>query len=179
MYQNLFHFQHPATLPAAMYGWLDDPGSFMQRLRNHGAINPCVQIIQEWWQLPEVDECNALKLDFQTISLVREVLIASEELKWMYARTVFPPQTLTGEQKELAQLQNRSLGSVLFNDPTLQRSPFEFASLQPGMKWYDKVAASILRQPKELWARRSLFCVSDKPLLLTEIFLPDVEKLGL
>jgi chorismate lyase len=31
--------------------------------------------------------------------------------------------------------------------------------------------------PQKLWARRSLFTLHDAPLLVTEIFLPDILRL--
>jgi chorismate--pyruvate lyase len=75
---------------------------------------------------------------------------------------------------ELARLNNRSLGSVLFKDPTLYRSPFEIALFTQEMEWHQKVLSSVKRELSTLWARRSLFRIREKPLLLIEVFLPDL-----
>ena len=182
MHQSLFHngqyARHHTSLPASLRDWLMHPGSFMTRLKERGAQNPKIRVLQQGWQMPVIDERLQLKLPFRSYSWVREVLIASVDKPWMYARTIFPRQTLTGQQRQLARLKSRSLGSVLFKDPTLERTEFEFSTIQPGMKLHTKIGGIIELASVDLWARRSMFAVRGKPLLLTEVFLPEVEKLG-
>lgn len=95
----------------------------------------------------------------------------------MFARTVLPQHTLTGKHKQLARLKSRSLGSVLFKDPDMRRGSFEFASLSAGDTDFDILHDTLTLQTTTLWARRSIFTLKEKPLLLTEIFLPDIETL--
>ena len=148
----------------------------MQRLKERGANDPIVQVLKQEWEVPLAAECKLLSMDISSIALVREVLISSDQDQWMYARTIFPKKTLA-EEDQLAHLNNRSLGSVLFADPTLQRSEFEIACLMPESLWHDKAIQHANKKSDALWARRSIFKVREKPLLLTEIFLPDMEKL--
>ncbi|HSW69655.1 MAG TPA: chorismate lyase [Gammaproteobacteria bacterium] len=164
-------------LPRNLSHWLLDPGSFMKRLRSQGAENPRVQLLRQIWQFPALSEKRALGTMTRDYALIREVLIYSEGKKWMYARTVFPRKTLTGKQQCLARLKNRSLGSVLFNDPTIERGPFEMICLTQAMPFHQYVLEQTRLSVDQLWARRSRFVLHDKPLLLTEVFLPDVEKL--
>jgi chorismate lyase len=140
--------------------WLLCASSFMQRLKNHGIANARIQVLRENWCMPALDECLKLNIPSRRFALVREVLIDSDEGQWMYARTVIPQTTLTGKERRLRLLKNRSLGSVLFKDPSMVRSPFEFT-----------------RVDGKLWARRSEFHLGNKPLLLTEIFFPGIEFL--
>jgi chorismate--pyruvate lyase len=78
----------------------------------------------------------------------------------MYARSVFPESTLQGNTRYLRYaLDERPLGDLLYRDPTLKRTDFEIACLK-----------DIYLQP--LWARRSAFFIQNKPILLTEVFMP-------
>ena len=127
------NWQHSPTLsdlPEKLGEWILHPGSFMDRLRHFGAKSPEVQLLHQSWQLPALNEKSILDMAESEQALIREVLIYSPGKKWMYARTVFPRKTLTGDESALSQLENRSLGSVLFNDPTIQRSPFDVVCLE-------------------------------------------------
>jgi chorismate--pyruvate lyase len=154
--------------------WLLYPGSFMQRLKQYSINDARIQVIQQSWQLPGYDERKLLDIYFRTYVWVREVIILSEERYWMYARTVFPKQTLTGQHLQLARLKSRSLGSVLFKDPALQRSEFEIACIKKGMDWHHRMEGYAGRCLPDLWARRSLFSAHSKSLLLMEVFFPAV-----
>ncbi|MDR3490665.1 MAG: chorismate lyase [Gammaproteobacteria bacterium] len=155
--------------------WLSYPGSFMTRLEDHGVVNPKIIVLNETSKRPELDEMQWLEMKPRVFARIREVLICSDAGKWMVARTVIPLATLTGREKQLAHLKTRSLGSVLFKDPTVERTEFEYACVKPGMSLYTKCKA--YENAPQYWARRSLFYVKEKPLLLTEVFLPGVEKL--
>lgn len=164
-------------LPEKLRGWMMHSHSFVERLKAQGVKQPEIEVLQQKWRLPTEDESNCLGLDSQSRILAREVLIVSAEKKWMYARTIFPEATLTGEQCQLANLKNQSLGSVLFKDPSLKRSEFTVACLTPAMCEYAAILSYAEMHAEKLWARRSLFTVNNKSLLLTEVFLPDIEML--
>jgi len=166
-----------SDLPIQLGEWILHAGSFMKKLRQHGVEHPRVQLLRQGWQFPALNEKRALGMTMRMYALIREVLIYSQGKNWMYARTVFPRQTLTGKQLCLARLKNHSLGSVLFKDPTMQRSSFEVACLSQNMLLHQFVSQQIKIKTEPLWARRSQFFLHNKPLLLTEIFLPDIETL--
>jgi chorismate--pyruvate lyase len=175
------HYQSfPRTdLPSAeLMEWLLDPGSFIQRLKQYHIAEPQVHVLlQEWESLP-TDERALLAVPESESGLVREVLIDSEEGQWMFARTVFPAATLTGKERELAHLQNRSLGSVLFQDPSVVRGDFDLVGILPETEWHQKIHAVAKVNRDVLWARRSLFYIQNKPLLLAEVFLPAIQTLS-
>jgi chorismate--pyruvate lyase len=174
---NWQHSPDLSELPLKLGEWILHPNSFMDRLRAHGAIFPRIQLLRQTWQFPAFGEKIVLGMAPRRRALVREVLIYSVGKKWMYARTVFPPNMLAGKQRHLAQLKNRSLGSVLFKDPTIQRSPFDVICLSKEMPFLQYVLDEAHIAADQLWARRSRFMLQGKPLLLTEIFLPDIETL--
>lgn len=163
-----------ADIPNSYQEWVLYSGSFMQRLNQQGIVDAKIQVLQQRWLRPEAEERNLLSMGLNTQALVREVLIFSEKKQWMFARTVIPRNTLTGEERQLAHLEDRPLGSVLFKDPTMKRGEFEFACFHPGEKWHNKVTQIVKQIFPDLWARRSIFFLRDKSLLLTEIFLPDI-----
>lgn len=166
-----------SIVPETLLDWIFDPGSFVQRLKHHGISSPQIDVLYQGWQLPTSDERRILGINARIYTLIREVLIKSEEGAWMFARTVFPHKTLTGKERCLAWLKNRSLGSVLFKNPDLLRSDFEVACITQKDDWYEKVVTQVAIPQVNLWARRSTFSIKEKPLLLTEIFLPDLVKL--
>jgi chorismate--pyruvate lyase len=166
-----------AMVPADLSAWMGHKGSFMQRLKKFGVNTAVIKVLKQSWHYPTSDESALLNIKPRQLVLVREVLISSPDNKWMFARTVLPRTTLTGAERQLAFLKDRSLGSVLFKDPHLRRSEFELACLRQGSAWYEKIIKLLALDASELWARRSVFHINSKPLLLTEIFFPDVAAL--
>jgi len=104
--------------------------------------------------------------------LVREVILHCDNKATVFAQTEIPHSTLSSTQEKLTNLGSESLGRVLFKDKTLQRGKIEVAEFTVGSPIHDFIAS--LEQPCDhsLWARRSLFYLGEKPLLVSEVFLP-------
>jgi len=86
----------------------------------------------------------------------------------VYARTVIPVSTLTGAQKRLTFLGNKSLGAILFSDRTMERGEVQIARLKAEQVKLDSGTN------EDIWGRRSVFTLSAKPLLVSEYFLPEL-----
>jgi chorismate--pyruvate lyase len=159
-----------------MLAWLTDAGSLVQRLQTYGAEQPAVTVLKEAWAIPLLDEAESLAIPVPETALIREILLGEKAHSYVFARTVFPRETLTDEESELGQLGTRTLGSILFKNPLLERSPFEIACFQPGTPWHSHVNEHypVLDQ---LWARRSIFSIKQKPMMVTEVFLPSLLSL--
>lgn len=159
-------YRRPNNLqaPRPWRNWLCDRGSLTAHLvaASEGAFT--VEVQRQQWQLPSRSEAQLLSLSCRELALVREVKLCGRETPWVFARTVIPVATLTGRQKQFSQLGNRSLGTVLFNDPSMRRGAFQISKL-------------CLQSAEQVWARRSLFYLDDKPLLVCEVFLPPVGQL--
>ena len=115
------------------------------------------------------------------VALIREVFLYCDDEPWVFARTVIPRSTLTGKQKYLANLGSRPLGAVLFADPNMRRDHFEVACMRPEELLYTHANQLHTDQnnidgPDFIWGRRSAFYLSNKPLLVNEIFLPAIAK---
>lgn len=162
----------------SLSAWLTHPGSFMERLKQHGVQDAEVRVWAEGFQAPLEDEHKMLGIEADSSTWVREVVIASGDRVWMVARTVIPRATLTGPEQALQHLNNRSLGSFLFKDPNLTRSEFDIQPVLPNSFWYQKIAAIVPLRTETLFSRRSVFCTNGKKLLLTEVFFPTVGELS-
>lgn len=150
----------------AVSHWLLDTDSLTQRLQLDGAVFS-VQRRSQGWHSPTLSERNALRLPQRQAALIREVVLMADGEPVVFARSVFPCTTLTGGLRWLRHLQNRSLGSILFRNPWLQRSPFEVARLRGDTP----LLPQDLHQPQPVWGRRSVFLIDRRPLLVGEIFL--------
>lgn len=146
--------------------WLLDTDSLTQRLQLDGA-HVTVQRRSQRWCKPTLSERNALNLPSNQRALIREVVLMRDGQPVVFARSVFPSTTLTGELRWLRHLQNRSLGSILFSSAGLQRSPFEVARLSGSTA----LLPTDLQQAPPAWGRRSVFLLNRRPLLVAEIFL--------
>jgi len=161
-------------VPPVLWDWLLDPGSLTRRLQHACDGQFRVQVCSQGWARPLRDEARALHLRAGRYAMVREVYLLCREQPCVFARTVIPALTLRGKYRRLVRLGNRSLGAVLFADPSMRRSAVEVACLTPGLALYERVVGKRTRAAKPIWGRRSLFYLQDKPLLLSEIFLHDM-----
>lgn len=160
-------------VPWPLKPWLDEPGSLTRRLRQHcrGGFN--VKVAREGWRTPAVSESLALNLRLANASWVREVLLCCGDEPLVFARTVMPVGILRGHYRALRNLGRRPLGSLLFGRDTIRRGPLTVACLRPGHRLHDR-ARELTGLDQPAWARRSVFHVGSKPILVTEMFLPSL-----
>jgi chorismate lyase len=142
---------------------LADFGSLTARLRGRFGSSFRVQVLAQGFAKPRHDEAELLNIPGHQWAWLREVALYGAGTVQVRARSVLPLPTLSGRTARLKGLRERPLGGALFADPNLQRVRVEIAKLRPG----DGVIA--LDQPA--WARRSLFSLRDKRLLVMEVFV--------
>lgn len=165
----------PTTqIPAALRPWLLDTASLTQRLISVCTGSFRVEVVAQGWRAPMRNESLALELSPARYALVREVHLRCRERPWVYARTVIPPATLSGPNRRLAHLKTRSLGAVLFADPSTERGEIEIARITPRDTLYARAVRELADAPPEMWGRRARFVLRGQPLLVTEVFLPGV-----
>lgn len=140
--------------------WLLDSGSLTARLRQLAKGDLRVEVVSQGWGRPNLSEARVLGIDPRQRVLVREVRLIGRGQAWVHARSLIPATTLTGKYRQLAHLGNRPLGELLFTDPDIQRGTIQTAPIP-------------LYSPQQrCWARRSVFHLAGKPLLVSEVFLP-------
>ncbi len=161
--------------PLAILHWLLDRASLTQRI-----ISACdgpfrIRVLSQHWARPMSNEAKALGMPRSGHALVRQVQLLCNDVPWVYARTVIPRHTLTGRQRRLAHLKSRSLGAMLFADPGMRRGELQLVRLTARDKLHGLVVQQLDQSPAVMWGRRSVFTLSRKPLLVSEIFLPVME----
>ncbi|MEM1112550.1 MAG: chorismate lyase [Pseudomonadota bacterium] len=154
-------------LPASVRRWLLDDGSLTNHLIDISDGQFRVQRLHQGWQVPLISEQRLLGMSLRGRALVREVMLLIRDRPVVFARSVFPSSTLAGELRHLRRLQNRSLGSILFQSAGMSRSPFEIARLAGDSPYLPQD----LRQRPPAWGRRSRFVLSGAPLMVSEVFL--------
>jgi len=125
---------------------------------------------------PLAGEARLLRLPRRHLALLREVELRCNGTPWVFARTLIPLSSLRGRARRLAFLENRPLGAVLFADPTTTRRRVEVAKLGPRHPLFATAVRNLDHRPDALWGRRTLFNYGGRPLLVNEIFLPDIPR---
>lgn len=167
-----WHSQVSSSLPTPLKNWLFDASSLTARLKQH-CQHFKVQVLGQ-----QVMPCDAIDATHDIAQgepvLVREVLLHCDGEAHVFARSLLPLSSLTGEQQQLASLGEQPLGQVIFNQANMQRSAIEVAAFAP--EQYAKLTRLLTKLEqnceRELWGRRSTFFLADKPLMVSEIFLP-------
>ena len=160
----------PFELSAGTLDWLLDPDSLTARLKQHCQCFEVKVLGQSVQACSPVEASNDIHPGEQV--LVREVLLFCDNKPQVFARSLLPLASLTGEEQQLAHLGNQSLGQVLFNQASLQRKSIQISSFGPESRV--ATLAHDLDMPLKgaMWGRRSTFMLKDKPLMVAEVFLP-------
>jgi len=158
-------WQGPNPVPRSMVSgpwrnWLLDAGSLTQNLKDLAPGRFSLQLLDRRFSSPSVSECNALGTMIRQQAYIREVALCVDEQPQIFARSIIPRSTLTGNERQLLNLNSKPLGEFLFAHKNMRRGPIE-------------IKQGVLNGQK-LWARRSLFFVNNKPLLVCEFFLPSL-----
>ena len=135
-----------------------------------------VRLLRQGWARPRYSEGRVLRLRRGGVALLREVELLCDGRPWVFARTLIPAASLQGSARRLTQLGERPLGAVLFSDPAIRRGLTQVARLLPRHPLFQAACAHLQAPPAELWGRRTLFYVDGQPLLVNEIFLPDIPR---
>ena len=164
------------TIPEEWQSWLFDEKSLTKRLRQRCRGRFSVRVLSEEVCQPQVLESRQLGMKQRHWARIRQVVLLCDETPWVVARTIIPLSTLCGPLRRLRHLKNRPLGAFLFAYPHLERGDIEVTQLPltapPLNLLFDKGSATT-EMP---WARRSLFRLQNRPLLVCEIFLQALPK---
>lgn len=163
-----------SQLSATLQDWLSDSGSLTKKLQR------CcqqfeVQVLSEH-TVTTADLYEPfpvpLPLDCQHY-FVRQVLLLCDGQPWVFASTVIPEVTLTHGNQFLTQLGNQSLGQTLFNHPDTIRSQIEYGLFSSNSGLNELTQSLALQPTHAILARRSVFELTQYPLTVTEVFLPN------
>lgn len=165
-------------LPRRLLPWLYDRGSLTLRLQQASDGDFRVRVLSQQWQRPLLNERQALGMGHHEYGMVRQVLLIGCREPWVYARSVIPVCTMRGAGRQLLMLGNRPLGAFLFANNGVVREPMEIACIRPDEMIYDDALAGLGLEQQNVWGRRSVFRLEQKPLLVNEFFLPSMPAPG-
>lgn len=146
----------PASSPAldtALLDWLMEEDSMTKRFERHCQKVTVEPLREGFISAVEVGDEVAL-LPAEARYWLREIVLYGDGVPWLAGRTIVPESTLNGPEAMLQELGTRPLGRYLFASSTLTRDFIQTGAIQ------------------SLWGRRSRLRLANKPLLLTELFLP-------
>ena len=157
--------------------WLGDRGSLTARIAAR-CREFHVQRVFQGLRRPHCDEAALVGLHSGRLAHVREVVLLADDVPVVFAHSIVPPEDLRGAWRSLGRLGCRPLASALFANPRVLRAPLEYQRIARRHPLLECVAESGLVARPTLWARRSLFYLGTRPLLVTEVFLPAILELN-
>ncbi len=127
---------------------------------------------------PAIDEAALIGLCGKQFAHVREVVLLADEVPVVFAHSVVTLKDLSGIWRSVGKLGNRPLAAALFANPLVKRFPLQYRLINRHHYLHARVRAAGLNPPTRLWARRSLFHLHERPILVTEVFLPEILRLN-
>ena len=171
------HFWNGSTIGCeqAIVPWLHDHGSLTLRIQqrcNQFTVRP----VHSGLARIAYDESTLLGMAPQQLAYSREVFLYADGQPVVFAHSTCAMQHIRSAWTALGGLGNKPLGAMLFAHPLVERRPLRFKALHSPHPLYRRVGMSG-NMPNRLWARRSLFYLHGAPLLVTEVFLPEILQL--
>ena len=172
-------FWQPSPAAAGHYRpWLTDRGSLTARIAAR-CPGVRVEVVFQGLRRPDRDErfLFAHRGRARAHVLVREIFLVCGNTRVVFAHTVLDPRDLSGDFRSVAKLGNRPLGAALFADPRIRRYPLRQRKIARHHELHRRLKSFEPDAPPALWARRSLFRLHNSPILVTEVFLPEILRL--
>jgi chorismate--pyruvate lyase len=170
----------PTFLPDLHYAyapWMRDHGSLTRRIQQR-CTQFAVQPVRSGLARIAHDESCVLDIPSRQFAYSREVFLLADGQPVVFAHSACAQAHLHGAWQAMSGLGNRSLGSLLFTHPLVIRQPLHYLALRAHHRLYQRAASMLKAAPDTLYARRSLFHLHGAPLLVTEVFLPEILNLG-
>jgi len=153
--------------------WLRDRGSLTQRIQQR-CSRFAVRGVRSGLARIALDEAALLGVAPPHLAWSREVFLYADGIPVVFAHSACARQHLRGAWSAVSGLGNRPLGALLFAHPLVERRPLHYKALRSTHPLYRRAVAVLGYAPGRLWARRSLFYLHGEPLLVTEVFLPEI-----
>jgi chorismate-pyruvate lyase len=170
-------------IPPTVDAWIRKPFVLSEALRRV-CDNFAVKVSDQSIKPLYADEIAVLKCYGSGSGYVRETYLGDSTNPLVYARVSMPESTYEAYKIQLENLGSKPIGeTLLYKEPSFTRSEFEVKCLSQDdellfdalvhSQYYKAVIAKDTNS-RELWARRSVFTLSGNPLLITEVFMPDM-----
>jgi chorismate--pyruvate lyase len=160
--------------PRQWQSWLGDTGSLTQKIEQVIDQKLEVLVLRDCRQSLDSDEGRYFHFKIKHCR-VREVLLCVNGVPLVMARSVIPTMSSSGSNHEVLRLGKKPLGAVLFAKTRMHshKKPLrEIACLDQQSTLWKKCVRLYPDLPSASWARRTLYQLKGRPLLVSEIFLP-------
>jgi chorismate--pyruvate lyase len=161
--------------PQSLLPWLAEPGLLTARVRaacGEAMSLRMLRLERAALALPLRDRLGVEDAD----CLLREVLISCGANRWIFAQSVFPVSTV-GRYPWLGELGDKGLGESLARVEDVRREPLEYAELAPTHE-LARAAFGGSESSSAVWARRAIYRLGGRPILVQEVFLPGLGHCG-
>lgn len=167
----------PGALPEcpSLRSWLLEDGSLTARIRDSGD-GFSLELLGERMERADPEDLRVLECNDARVH-ARRVRLGGQGVRLVFASTLVPPQTLA-RHPWLAELGDRPLGEALADRPAVMRTPFEYTRIDEQDPLFAEALQGTDIAPESLWTRRSRFLVDGDPILVYEVFLPGLARIG-
>jgi chorismate lyase len=167
----------PAYAQRSYHRWLNDRGSLTRRLQAH-CPDFSVRALHQRLDKPCRDELAFIESRRMELALMREVYLFCRETPVVFAHSVLKRRNLRGAWCRIGRQRVKPLGAALFANPLVKRTPLYFKKLAPHHELYLRACRLLKTLPNYLWARRSVFILQGRPIMVTEVFRPGILELS-
>ena len=159
--------------PPALRSWLAEPGLLTARIRALFGDRMRFRMLGPLRVAQVPDELQRRLGLREPSCLLREIEFCCDAERVVYAQTVLPDATLDAHPW-LRELGDSPIGETLRRaDAPLDREPLEYASLPlDSALALAACADSRSASGDALWARRAVYRLGGRPMLVQEVFLP-------
>jgi len=160
--------------PRQWHSWLSDNGSLTQKIERAIGQKLEVVVLRDCRQNLNSDESRYFHFNIKRCR-IREVLLCANGVPLVMARSIIPSTSSSGSNHEVLHLGKKPLGAVLFAKTRMrsQKKPTrEIARLDKQSALWKKCFQQYSGLPPVSWARRTLYQLKGRPLLVSEVFLP-------
>ncbi len=176
MIKTAFWLRHLPEDAGPYRPWLINRGSLTRHIESR-CHTYAVKNVQQRYDKANLDEIFSMGLHTDAMVVLREVNLFCGDLPLVFAHSVLPLRSLQGEWHSLRKLGTKPLGRALFANPRIKRTPLEYKKLGSHHALYKRACRILDHNPDHLWARRSIFSLQQKNIMVTEVFLPGILKL--
>ena len=152
--------------------WLIDSGSLTQRLN--------AQFDGLEYRLLSADEQTPWDLEQEYLLIndapcwTRQVWFGEKKRDFVFSKVVVPPLTLAAVGDNVIDWGDKPLGRLLFREGLPVRHQLQLKYLGPSSPYLGLAQSALGCSYEFAWARRSLCFLKGYPMLIIDLFLPDL-----
>jgi chorismate--pyruvate lyase len=162
-----------ARVPDELRPWLEEPGLLTARVR--AACGPATALRLLKLEPAPIDARVRHRLGVEDLTgFVREIEITCGAIRWIFARSIFPQSTVR-QHPWLRNLGDNGLGESLSSIEDVRREPLEYIELRSRHE-LALAARAESTAGTPLWARRAVYRLAGWPILVQEVFLPELGR---